>query len=99
FQGGKLDAEGRDFLRALEAPVHTVFTGAPGLRDVAVARVLADDFAFARSAVKVEAVVRVHGGEAWSGRRLPVTLRRDGSLVRTIDVVVDPAKPEQKVTF
>ena len=40
------------------AHVHTVWTGAAGLHDVAVARVIADDFAFVRTAVKVEAVAR-----------------------------------------
>jgi uncharacterized membrane protein len=99
--GDALDAEGRDFLRSLDAPVHTAWTGEPGLRDVAIARLLADDFAFARNVVKVEAVIRVRGARAagWVGQRLPVTLRRDGQLVRTVELFVDPDKPEQKATF
>ena len=97
--GKDLAAEARDFLRSLDAPVHTVWTGRAGLRDVAIARVLADDFAFARNAVKVEAVVRVLGGSAWSGKRIPVTLKRDGAVVRTVELTVDPAKPEQKISF
>ena len=43
------DADTRDFLRALDTPVHTFAMGKPGLRDVAIARVLADQFAFART--------------------------------------------------
>lgn len=96
---GAPSPETRDFLRSLAVPVHAVWTARPGLRDVAVARVLADDFAFARNAVKVEAVVRVLGGEAWRGQRLPVVLRRDGKAVRTTEIVVDPAQPEQKIAF
>lgn len=94
-----LDAEGREFLRGLDAPVHTVWTGRAGLRDLAIARVLADDFAFAKSAIKVEAVVRVLGAGSWAGRRVPVMLKRDGVPVRTVEVTIDPDQPEQKITF
>lgn len=100
-ENGELDAEARDFLKSLDAPVHTVWTGRSGLRDVAIARVLADDFAFARNAVKVEAVVRVVGARAagWDGKVLPVTLRRDGVVVKTTSIRVDLKKPDQKVSF
>src|SRR5439155_11000357 len=42
---GALDAESGDFLKSLDAPVHGAWVGRPGLTDVAIARVLADDFA------------------------------------------------------
>ena len=98
---GELDGEAKDFLHTLDAPVHTVWTGSAGLRDVAIARVLADDFAFARNAVKVEAIIRVIGAEraGWAGQRIPVTLRRDGQLVKTTEIVIDPDHPDQKVNF
>ncbi len=98
---GELDNEARDFLRALDTPVHTVWTGKAGLRDLAIARVLADDFAFARNAVKVEAVVRAVGAgpAGWAGRRVPVTLKRDGQPVKTVDVTIDPEHPDQKIVF
>ncbi|MSP62015.1 MAG: hypothetical protein EXR72_17125 [Myxococcales bacterium] len=101
FTDGKLDADGTDFLQSLGAPVHTVWTGHGGLRDVAIAHVLADDFAFARTAVTIEAIVRTVGAAeaGWEGKTLPVTLRKDGVVVKTAAVVVDAAHPDQKVTF
>ncbi len=95
------DADTRDFLRTLDAPVHTVAVGRPGLRDVAIARVLADQFAFARTAVEVEARLQVLNAEAagWQGRSLPVTLRRDGVPVLTVDVDLRPGQSEYRVIF
>ena len=99
--GATLDAESLDFLKALDAPVHTAWVGQPGLHDVAIARVLADDFAFVRTAVQLEAVVRVVGGgpAGWEGKHLPVTLRRDGVAVRTADVLVEPGRTDYRVIF
>lgn len=95
------DADTRDFLRTLDAPVHTVAVGRPGLRDVAIARVLADQFAFARTAVEVEARLQVLNAEAagWQGRSLPVTLRRDGIPVLTVDVDLRPGQSDYRVVF
>ncbi|MGZ3429685.1 MAG: hypothetical protein ACXVCV_23705, partial [Polyangia bacterium] len=56
-----LDAEASDFVKALDAPIHAAWSGNKGLTDVAIARVLADDFAFVRTSVTIEAVVRVVG--------------------------------------
>lgn len=100
-QRGVLDADTRDFLRTLDAPVHTVAMGKPGLHDVAVTRVMSDQFAFARTAVEVEARVVVLGAEAagWIGRRLPVTLRRDGVPVLTVEVTLTPGQREYRVVF
>ncbi|HWM87392.1 MAG TPA: hypothetical protein VNO33_16180, partial [Kofleriaceae bacterium] len=65
----------RDFLRSLETRVHTAWAARPGLKDVAVSKILADEFAFARTVVKVEAVMRSTG---YGARRIPVTLSSDG---------------------
>jgi uncharacterized membrane protein len=96
-----LDADALDFLKSLDAPVHTAWTGHTGLHDIAIARLYADDFAFVRTAVQVEAVVRVVGASAanWVGRTLPVTLRRDGAAVRTVEVQVVPDQTEYRVSF
>lgn len=60
----------------LGVPVHAVFTGpAQPPKDVAVAEVAYDDFAFVRNAVSIEAELSVTGYEDLI---LPVTLRRDG---------------------
>jgi uncharacterized membrane protein len=63
--------------------------------------VLADDFAFARTAVRIEAIVRVVGAEAakWVGRTLPVTLRRDGAPVRSVEITIEEGKSDYRVSF
>ena len=95
------DADTRDFLRALDTPVHTFAMGKPGLRDVAIARVLADQFAFARTPVEVEARLLVLGAKAagWNGKTLPVTLRRDGVPVLTVEVELRDGQSEYRVVF
>ncbi|MCS6914136.1 MAG: hypothetical protein RMK29_13170 [Myxococcales bacterium] len=97
----QLDGDTRDFLRALDAPIHTVAVGRPGLHDVAVARILADEFAFARTAAQVEARILVLGADeaGWVGRRLPVTLRRDGQPLLTVDVEVHKGQRDYRVLF
>lgn len=99
--GESLDADTQSFLHAIDAPVHTIAMGKPGLRDVAITRVLADQFAFARTAIEVEAHIVVLGAQAagWQGRHLPVTLRRDGVPVLTVDVSLLPGQTEYRVVF
>jgi hypothetical protein len=81
----------RDFLKSLDTRVHTVWTGKSGLRDVAVARVLADEFAFARTVVRVEAVIRATG---YGPRRIPVTLSGDGQVMRQKWIDIGPPNGE-----
>ena len=69
----------RDFLRSLETRVHTVWAARPGLKDVAVAKVMADEFAFVRTVVRIDAVIRTTGLPA---RQVPVTLSTDGQPLR-----------------
>jgi uncharacterized membrane protein len=98
-EGGVAGCE--DLAHRMDAPIHTVAVGRPGLRDVAIARVDADDFAFVRTALKIEAVVRVIGAKeaGWVGQALPVTLRRDGFPVRTTTVLVEDDKEQYRVEF
>lgn len=101
---GALDAESVDFVRSLDTPVHTVWAGGAGLSDVAIARVLADDFAFVRTSVTVEAVVRVIGRapgpiQQWIGKTLPVTLRRDGVPIKVAEVTVEAGRTDYRVAF
>ncbi len=86
----------RDFLRSLDTQVHTAWVGRKGLRDVAIARVLADEFAFVRTVVKVEAVVRSTG---IAKQRIPVTISRDGVALRKKWVEIGPGDTDTKVTF
>ena len=86
----------RDFLRSLGTRVHTVWAARPGLKDVAVSKILADEFAFARTVVKVEAVIRSTG---YGARRIPVTLSSDGTALRRKWVDIASGDREARVEF
>jgi uncharacterized membrane protein len=94
--GGLGAGAARDFLRGLDTRVHGVWTAEPGLRDVAIARVLADEFAFVRTVAKVEVVVRSTG---YGARRIPVTLSSDGVPIRTKQVELAAGQVEARITF
>jgi len=64
--------------KQLGVPVTTVATGAPVIRDVAVANPRAGEFAFVENVMDIEADVLAHG---LAGERAEVELRRDGELV------------------
>lgn len=86
----------RDFLRSLETRVHTVWAARRGLRDVAVAKVMADEFAFVRTVVRIDAVIRTTGLPA---RKVPVTLSTDGQPLRQKVVDMPAGDHEVTVTF
>jgi uncharacterized membrane protein len=93
---GPVDGETRKTLAALDVPVHTVLVGEKALKDLSIAAVLADDFAFVRTPIKLEAIVRASG---LPNRQIEVTLSRDGRLVDTRPVVLGAADSETRVTF
>jgi uncharacterized membrane protein len=93
---GPLDGETRKTLAALEAPVSTVLVGERELRDLSVAAVLADDFAFVRTPIKLEAIIR-HSG--LGNRQVEVTLTRDGRLVDSKSVLLRGSSSEEKISF
>jgi uncharacterized membrane protein len=93
---GPLDGETRKSLAALEAPVHTVLVGESELRDLSIAAVLADDFAFVRTPIKLEAIIR-HSG--LGNRQVEVTLTRDGRLVDSKSVSLKGSSSEEKISF
>lgn len=86
----------RDFLQSLDTRVHTAWVGREGLEDVAVARVLADEFAFVRTVVRIEAVIRSTG---FDRRQVPVTLSSDGKPLREKWVEIGPGATESTVVF
>ena len=94
-----LDATLAPVARSLAAPVYTIAVGRAGVRDLAVTRILADEYAFVRTAITVEARLRVLGADAagWRGRKVPVTLRRDGEIVRTVEVTLDPKEDGEEL--
>lgn len=93
---GPLDADTAAAIEALGVPVHTVWMGENSIKDLSIATVLADDFAFVRTPIKLEAIVR-HAG--LGGRKVEVTLTRDGRLLdaRTVELTADHA--ETRVSF
>lgn len=93
---GPLDAETRRAIAALGAPVHTVGIGEPALRDLSVAAVLADEFAFVRTPVTIEAIVRQSG---LPNRQIEVTLSRDGRPIDARNVVLRGSTSEEKISF
>jgi uncharacterized membrane protein len=93
---GPLDASARSAIEALGAPIHTVGVGEPALRDVSVAAVLADEFAFVRTPVTIEAVIRQHG---LPDRQIELTLTRDGRPVATRSVILRGDHSEERVPF
>src|SRR4029079_18655431 len=90
------DGAVRDFVRPLDARVHTVWAARPGLRDVAVAKVMADEFAFVRTVVRIDAVIRTTGLPA---RQLRVTLSTDGQRLRQKLVELPAGDHDVTVTF
>ncbi len=96
-RGESLDAETLEALAALDVPIHTFATAEPGeIRDVAVERVLYDDFAFVRNAVSVVVELRVLG---FDGETLPITLSREGVPLRQRNVEVLPGRSRYRVQF
>lgn len=92
----QLDGGTRDFLRGLGTRIHTVWAARPGGKDVAVAKILADEFAFVRTVVKIEAIVRQSG---YQRRRIPVTLSSEGKQLRRTEVELGPGRSEARVVF
>lgn len=89
-----LDGPARAELRALGFPVNTVAVGREAPRDVAIERVAADDFAFVRNTLTVEATLRVRGYE--SGE-VEVVLRREGSVAASAKVKLEPGRDRYTV--
>jgi uncharacterized membrane protein len=93
---GPLDAATHGAIEALGAPIHTVGLGEKSLRDLSIAAVLADGFAFVRTPVSIEAVVRQTG---LPDRQIEVTLERDGRPIATRGVILHGDRSEEKIAF
>ena len=96
FGTGPLSSESRSFLRSLEVPIHSAWVGSPEIRDIAVAEVFSDAFAFVRNAVQVEAEITVHG---MGLERVPVVLATTRGTVAQKEVRIDPGRSRYRVRF
>ncbi|MEP6652117.1 MAG: glutamine amidotransferase [Myxococcales bacterium] len=93
---GPLDAQTRSVIDNLGAPIHAVAVGEKALRDLSVAAVMADEFAFVRTPVTIEALVRQNG---LPDRQIDVTVTRDGRPMATRAVVLRGGSSEEKISF
>ena len=96
FAGGATDGASRDFLRSLGTRVHTLNPDRTGLRDVAVAEVLADEFGFVRTVMTVSVKIRSTG---YGKQRIPVTLSAQGKPLRRKWVELDDKSSEATISF
>jgi len=90
------DGAVRDFLKSLDTRVHTVWAAREGLQDLAVSKIMADEFAFVRTVVRIEAVIHTTG---LAPRQLPVTLSTDGQPLRQKMVELPGGDKNVTVTF
>jgi uncharacterized membrane protein len=96
-RGEDIDEGTLALIDELDSPVNTLATAsAEGLRDVAVARVLHDDFAFVHNKVSVDVDLQVVGMQATT---FPLQLRREGKLLQTRQVSITPDKTDYKISF
>jgi len=89
-----LGPQARAELRSLAFPVTTVAVGQSAPRDLAVERVAVDDFAFVRNTLTVEATLRARG---FSGEKVRVVLRREGAVVASALLELEPGKERYTV--
>jgi uncharacterized membrane protein len=96
-RGEDLDQTTLEQFESLGAPINTLaVASSEGLRDVAVARVLHDDFAFVHNKVSIEVDLQVIGMGQTS---FPVELRREGQLLQTRQVSVSADQTDYRVSF
>lgn len=89
--------EMRDRLKALGTPVFALDATAGELRDISVAAVKVDDFAFVRNTVDVEVDIASNG---FGNKVVPVTLERQGQLVVSAPAVLkDSGTTRVKLPF
>ena len=81
-------------LEALGVPVNTVAAGKGAPRDLAVERVAVDDFAFVRNTVTAEVTLRARG---FSDEEVKLVLRREGTVVATATVKLEPGRDRYTV--
>jgi uncharacterized membrane protein len=86
----------RAALRDLGVPVSTVAVGQEALKDLAVERVKADDFAFVRNSLSIEVDVR---GRGFSGKDIPVVLSQEGKTVASKTVRLTSPDDVKSVAF
>lgn len=95
--GEALDAASVEQLKNIGAPV-TAFAAskASTIKDIGIVRILHDDFAFVHNRVTIEVELQAVGIEP---RPIEVSLRREGKLLQTRQISLEPDKRLYKVSF
>lgn len=93
---GDLSPAARSLLARLKAPVHTVLVGSPEIRDLSIADLFVDDFAFVRNAVRVDVDLHVLG---YPGQPITVTLEGSSGVLATRRVQASEARARKRVRF
>src|SRR2546423_12962864 len=85
-------------LQKLGAPVFALPVGAQALKDLAVDKVVVDDFAFVRNQVTVDVTVSARG---FPSTEVPVVVKREGQIVaqKTVRVGGGTQRAETKLSF
>jgi len=83
-------------VRKLGAPLHTVWVEGRSFRDAAVAEVFADEFAFVRNAVKVEAEIVARG---LASKQVEVKLEEGGKVLARQVVQLTGGRDRYRVAF
>jgi uncharacterized membrane protein len=86
-------------LKRLQIPVHVIAPSSPdpqALRDISVSEVFGDAFAFLHNTATVEALIRVQG---FSTGTLPISLYREGQLLQSTLLALQPNKQDYTVRF
>jgi uncharacterized membrane protein len=93
----QLDAATIATIERLGVPLHTVsVAGQDQIRDIAVRRVLYDDFAFVRNAVTVQASIHSVGFDTGT---VDVILRRSGQVLQTRTIVLSEQTDDYTIDF
>lgn len=88
---GKLSKSALEKLAAIGVPVNTVNLASGGaFTDIAIVDVVADEFAFVHNTISIEVQVEVTG---IASTTVPLTLKREGDIIATQEVVLQAGKP------
>src|SRR5207237_8032835 len=110
--GGRLAADGADHaersegmtgavaseLAKLRAPVFALPIGAQAVKDLAIEKVVVDDFAFVRTQVTIDVTLTARG---FSSTEVPLVVRREGQIVaqKTVRVGSGVERAQAKLSF
>ncbi len=94
--GEALDETSKELLSQIGAPINTISVAQPeDIRDIAVAKIRHDDFAFVHNSVTIQAQIKSIGVD----ETVNVELYRDNQRLQTRQVTLDKNSPVQTVEF